>query len=646
MVGALAPQVLAPYPAPGARDVDRGTHLSFGLTAAIDPETLSDTTLEVMGSEHGPYTGVLEYDTLSGVAVFRPQEVFAPAEVITARVRPGLVSTRGIVNDTSFTWSFTIAWPRVQHSIPAPFAPGAPRSSYVSVTLDGPLPEYSVNDSALWVYAGTAGRRAGAVTFVASTRSLRFTPSEAFRLGERVTAIAPALNRAWTFGINSMGGPIKFTSPTMYATQAPPRLITAGDLDGDGVVELVAGRSESPYAYVMRRTSGGSWSVDSVLTGGSVSQALLLDLDGDFDLDLVTVDKIGQSLEILRNLGAGRLSPPAVQPVSAVLDCAVHDFNADGHLDLYSTSMAINSVMVLLGQGNGTFVAAPGVALPRVLNTAVAFDMQGDGRADLATGDLSGNIALFRGDGTGAFALETAWTVGIGVRHLTACDVDRDGDADLAVLTDGALSIWRNDVGVFGLDTLYAVHPGSTRAQCADLDADARFDLIVAQGAAQSVLVLHGDAGGRFARAAEVMFPDSVWSVEIADVDADGDLDLAAGGGRSVGIAYYGSGSAVDDEPVAVLPGQFELSQNYPNPFNPTTEFALAVPEPAHVTLEVFNVLGRRVVVLKNEVLAAGYYTVSWDGRADDGATLPSGVYFYRLNSGHVTLTRRMLMLK
>jgi hypothetical protein len=105
-------------------------------------------------------------------------------------------------------------------------------------------------------------------------------------------------------------------------------------------------------------------------------------------------------------------------------------------------------------------------------------------------------------------------------------------------------------------------------------------------------------------------------------------------------------GDRVGDDPLAVLPDHFELGQNYPNPFNPATTISFALPHPEHVRLEVFNVLGRRVAVLKDGVMQAGYYDVSWDGRSSGGASLSSGMYFYRLRSGSFDQTNKMLLVK
>ncbi|MDA1127047.1 MAG: T9SS type A sorting domain-containing protein, partial [Bacteroidetes bacterium] len=90
-----------------------------------------------------------------------------------------------------------------------------------------------------------------------------------------------------------------------------------------------------------------------------------------------------------------------------------------------------------------------------------------------------------------------------------------------------------------------------------------------------------------------------------------------------------------------VKPTEFNLSQNYPNPFNPSTKIEFSIPEASDVRLEVFNMLGQKVQTLKNERLAAGYYSVVFEAGG-----LSSGVYVYQLRMGNAVLTKRMLLLK
>ncbi|MBM2842113.1 MAG: Peptidase subtilisin kexin sedolisin [Bacteroidetes bacterium] len=91
------------------------------------------------------------------------------------------------------------------------------------------------------------------------------------------------------------------------------------------------------------------------------------------------------------------------------------------------------------------------------------------------------------------------------------------------------------------------------------------------------------------------------------------------------------------------LPRGFALHQNYPNPFNPTTEIRFAVPVGTYgrTSLRVFDVLGREVATLVDEVKAPGEYSVTLDG-----SDLSSGVYFYRLRAGTFAETRKLMILR
>jgi len=91
----------------------------------------------------------------------------------------------------------------------------------------------------------------------------------------------------------------------------------------------------------------------------------------------------------------------------------------------------------------------------------------------------------------------------------------------------------------------------------------------------------------------------------------------------------------------ASVPTEFTLSQNYPNPFNPSTEIEFALPIASNAKLKVYDVTGRLVTTLVNETLTAGTHRVSFDA-----ARLPSGVYFYNLNTGQHSLTRKMVLLR
>ncbi len=83
------------------------------------------------------------------------------------------------------------------------------------------------------------------------------------------------------------------------------------------------------------------------------------------------------------------------------------------------------------------------------------------------------------------------------------------------------------------------------------------------------------------------------------------------------------------------------LLGNYPNPFNPTTSLQFAIGSRQFVSLKVYDVLGKEIVTLVNEEKEAGEYAVEFDG-----ANLTSGIYYYRLEAGIFSETRKMVLLK
>lgn len=114
---------------------------------------------------------------------------------------------------------------------------------------------------------------------------------------------------------------------------------------------------------------------------------------------------------------------------------------------------------------------------------------------------------------------------------------------------------------------------------------------------------------------------------------------LSIGVGDIIGVS--GGGNQNGQSGPAQSVQAFGLGQNYPNPFNPLTTISYNVLEPGQVNLTVYDILGREVAVLVNEIKGEGRYTVTFDA-----SRLPSGVYFYRLKAGLRTDVRKMIVTK
>jgi hypothetical protein len=123
---------------------------------------------------------------------------------------------------------------------------------------------------------------------------------------------------------------------------------------------------------------------------------------------------------------------------------------------------------------------------------------------------------------------------------------------------------------------------------------------------------------------------------------ADKNLDAGTYSYRLKQIDNDGSSKYINlTESFTIQPGEYSLSQNYPNPFNPTTVINYSLPEKSRIAIKVYNVLGKEVATLVNEVKPAGTHEVSFNA-----SDLSSGVYYYTISAGKFTSTKKMILMK
>ncbi len=157
---------------------------------------------------------------------------------------------------------------------------------------------------------------------------------------------------------------------------------------------------------------------------------------------------------------------------------------------------------------------------------------------------------------------------------------------------------------------------------------------------------------------------------DISHVLAVGPMTIPAAQFEEVGFALIGGDNLADlqanaeaaqalwnslfvtdigDPPSNPVPQTFKLAQNFPNPFNPTTKIQYQIPSGAgtpEVTLEIYDIVGRKVRTLVQKRQSAGVYTVRWDGRNQRGVPVASGIYVYRIRAGQFVQARKMVLLK
>jgi len=106
-----------------------------------------------------------------------------------------------------------------------------------------------------------------------------------------------------------------------------------------------------------------------------------------------------------------------------------------------------------------------------------------------------------------------------------------------------------------------------------------------------------------------------------------------------VGVGESNTGPLKAEVEPALL--KFVLAQNYPNPFNPSTVIAYSITTSSNVLIEVYSLLGKRITTLVNKYQNAGSYSVNFDAGG-----LSNGIYYYKLQAGSFTDTKKMLLLK
>ena len=158
-------------------------------------------------------------------------------------------------------------------------------------------------------------------------------------------------------------------------------------------------------------------------------------------------------------------------------------------------------------------------------------------------------------------------------------------------------------------------------------------------------------------------------SPAIGDMDGDGDFEIVFGttnGLRVIDIkeemgervswklhrgnlertGSLGMTLVSNDSEESLIPSEFYVSANYPNPFNPSTMIDIETVEASDLMVSVFDAKGRMVNNLVNSYLEAGRYSVKWNGMDASGASMPTGVYFIRVQSGVDMHTQKMILIK
>ena len=382
-----------------------------------------------------------------------------------------------------------------------------PVSTDISVTFDVDMDEMTIDDSSFIVYATHTGFHDGAISYDNQTRTAVFDPSADFDVGEIVTVTltiaiqssdGTPLDNSYTWSFTTAAGdsPGTFDADSIYAVGDIPISIVVADLDGDTDPDLATANWNSNDVSVLMNNGNGTFAQQSIYPVGDGPRSVVAaDLDGDGDIDLATANYYSDNITVLLNNGDGTFIQQSIYPVGSHPGSVfAADLDGDGDLDLSVANGTDSSyISILFNDEGGIFVADSAYPVGDKPFSVIAADLDSDGDIDLATANnMSADISVLLNNGDGVFAAQSVYPAANAPASIIAADFDGDGDLDLATANEidlpgasGSLSVFVNDGnGVFITDFLYSV--GDSLFCCpralsaADLDADGDLDLAYA----------------------------------------------------------------------------------------------------------------------------------------------------------------------
>lgn len=436
-----------------------------------------------------------------------------------------------------------------------------------------------------------------------------------------------------------------------------------GDINRDGFIDLyignygnIEGAGDEPN-FLFKNNGNGTFS-DITSSSGTRDSSLkkpLAIVIYDYNMDgwqdiYIAMDKYQRST-MFKNLGNGTFLDATYETGTMcffdAMGIAVGDYNHDGLLDLHVSNGPPGNATFRYN-GNGTF---SNVAVQT--NTTINkecwgnsfIDYDNDGWCDLyvtASAGIDMCDVLYKNNRNSTFS-NTGFSIGI--RDSTYSygvakgDFNNDGYPDImtTMSRDSVAHFYKNSGGSNNWIKLKCVGVESNK------DAIGTVVTSYAGGVMNRQVILGGSS---FLSSDDIELVFGIGTSFQADSIIinwpSGNID------RSYNIQKNGRYTAVEGNGVigitpigSEIPKVFSLHQNYPNPFNPNTKIRFEVPFSSFVSIKVFDMTGRVVETLVNQNMSAGIYETDFRSR-----DISSGVYFYRIESGSFTETKKMTLIK
>ncbi len=356
--------------------------------------------------------------------------------------------------------------------------------------------------------------------------------------------------------IPTFSGSMNFASKIDFATGSSPYATAMGDIDGDGIPDMVTANLSSNTVSIIRNTStSGSVSFDAkvdITTSTGPRYITLVDFNGDGKLDIAVTASGSGSINVFCNTstsGSISFATPLAFILSYPQGVSFGDFDGDGKPDLVVAGLITNDVNVYPNTSTsgiisfGTKVSFTTGAGSNPANIRVG-DINGDSKPDIAvTNGTNSTVSVFRNTSTGTgnfgFATHVDFATGTSPFGISIGDIDGDGKPDLAIANNATgvntVSVLRNTstVGTVNFATkedLACFAGTNPQVLClGDIDGDGKPDIAVAGFAVGKLMVFKNTSTSgvlSFATRTDITSLNAITDINIIDIDGDGKPDI------------------------------------------------------------------------------------------------------------------------